>query len=139
MVERGAGHLLITSSSIGKITLPRYGPYCATKAAQWPLAHAINAEYRARGVRATSVHPIGTKTEIFDDVDEKNLADWMMQPAEHVAGRIVRALRRPRLEVWPSFPSRVLAASFTLFPGLAAVAQNRIARKDDAKHATGRG
>jgi len=133
MVERGAGHVVICSSSIGKVSLPAYAAYCGTKAAQWPIAHAINAEYADRGVFGTSVHPIGTKTEIFDDVEEKNLSDWMMQSPTHVAKRIVGALRRPRLEVWPSLPSRAFAAGATLVPGVFARVQKSIAKKDRAR------
>jgi hypothetical protein len=35
-----------------------------------------------------------------------------------VARAVLRCLRRPRAEVWTSFPARFLAAAMTLYPPL---------------------
>lgn len=128
MVDRKSGHILICSSSIGKFALPAHAAYCASKAAQWPIAHAINAEYAHLNIRATSVHPIGTKTELFKD-GSKNLPDSSMQTPEHVAKCIIKALQKPKVEVWPSTTSRILIAAATLMPSTFARVQLRLARK----------
>lgn len=124
MVEAGAGHVLICSSSIGKFAVPRYGPYCATKAAQWHIARAMNAELRPKGVFVSSVHPIGTRTEFFDEAakrsDGKALTDntpsLFMQPPERVAKGIVKCLRKPRAEIWTSLPVQLIAGVLTAAP-----------------------
>lgn len=124
MVEAGAGHVLICSSSIGKFAVPRYGPYCASKAAQWHIGRAMNAELRSKGVFTSTVHPIGTKTEFFDEAAKrsngKNLAEntpsFLMQPPERVAKAIVKCLRKPRAEVWTNLPVKLLAGLLTAAP-----------------------
>jgi short-subunit dehydrogenase len=124
MIEAGAGHVLICSSSIGKFTVPRFGPYCASKAAQWHIARAMNAELRTKGVFVSSVHPIGTKTEFFDEAAKRsggkslteNTPDLFMQPAEKVAKAIVKCLRKPRAEVWTSTPVKLIAGVLTAAP-----------------------
>ena len=124
MVEAGAGHVLICSSSIGKFAIPRYGPYCASKAAQWHIGRAMNAELRSKGVFTSTVHPIGTKTEFFDEAAKRsggktlseNTPAFLMQPPEKVAKAILRTLRGPRAEVWTSLPVKLIAGLFTAAP-----------------------
>lgn len=124
MLEAGAGHVLICSSSIGKFTIPRFGAYCATKAAQTHIARAMNAELRAKGVFVSGVFPIGTRTEFHsrgkgtqpESPTKQNTPDLFMQPPEKVARAIVKCLRRPRAEVWTSTPVRLMAGLFTAAP-----------------------
>lgn len=124
MLEAGAGHVLICSSSIGKFTVPRFGPYCATKAAQSHIARAMNAELRPRGVFVSSVHPIGTRTEFFDEAAKRsggkslseNTPAIFMQPADKVAKAIVECLRKPRAEVWTSTPVKLIAGLLNAAP-----------------------
>ncbi len=116
-------HVVICSSSASEISPPMYGFYAATKAAQDAIACAMRAELHARRVPVTSVHPTGTRTAFFD-VSIKahgpdpilNTPKWAFQSADHVARRIVGALRRPRPEVWPSPITRVGLGVLTIFP-----------------------
>ena len=134
--KRG-GHVVVCSSSIGKAAVPYYGAYCATKAAQWPLAQVIGAELRSEGVFASTVHPIGTKTEFFDESKKRsggqslsdNTPGFLMQPPETVARAIVKTLRKPRLEVWTSTPTRLALGVLTAFPGIAAFVHRKMAGK----------
>jgi short-subunit dehydrogenase len=131
MAERGEGHALVCSSCIAKFAVPYYSAYCASKAAQWPIAHALFGELRNAGVHATAVHPIGTKTEFFEKSRERtgaeermsdNTPGFLMQDARVVARAIVRALERPRLEVWPGVAGRMTALGaglVTAFPWIA--------------------
>lgn len=140
MVERGAGHVLVCSSCLGKFSVPFYSAYCASKAAQWPLGHSIAGECGPRGVYATTVHPIGTRTEFFDEARKRaggggQVSDrtpgFLMQEPSFVAGCVVGALRRPRLEVWPGWTGRgmrVCAALMSLFPGVAHAVVRRMGR-----------
>jgi NAD(P)-dependent dehydrogenase (short-subunit alcohol dehydrogenase family) len=121
-------HVVICSSSASKISPPYYGHYAATKAAQDAVACALRAELRGRGVAVTSVHPTGTRTEFFA-VSKKqpgkhdpvlNTPQWAFQTPEHVARCIVRALHRPRAEVWPSAIARIGLGMLTALPSLKA-------------------
>ncbi len=139
---RGAGlkHILICSSIASEIGVPKFGAYCATKAAQDSIAGAMRAELADQGIVVTSVHPVGTTTEFGDRAREfssdkraaergSNTPKSLTQTAEHVADTIVRCLRRPRPEVWPSSMSRFAAAVATASPRFAAWVMRRHMRK----------
>ncbi|RMD64435.1 MAG: SDR family NAD(P)-dependent oxidoreductase, partial [Planctomycetota bacterium] len=110
MLERGEGHILFCSSCVAKFTLPFYGAYCATKAAQNHIARAMRLELEPHGVHVSSVHPVGTKTEFFDVAKERSggaplvehSPDRFLQSPDRVARAVLRCLRRPRPEVWTS-------------------------------------
>lgn len=117
MLRAGRGHVLICSSCIGKMALPYFGAYCATKAAQWHIGRAMNMELRSKGVFASTVHPVGTKTDFFDTAKSlsstpgatlgEHAPQWFMQKPETVARAIVGCLRKPKPEVWPSWSRAV--------------------------------
>lgn len=117
MLGAGSGHVLLCSSCLAKLPVPRYGCYCATKAAQNHIGRAMNLELRSEGVHVSTVHPIGTRTELFDQIGARGQTelirttpDWSMQPPERVARAVIRCLRRPRPEVWTSTSMRLLLA-----------------------------
>ena len=136
-VERRAGHVLICSSSIGKMAIPGYGAYCATKAAQWHIGRAMRHELKPLGVRVSTVHPIGTRTEFFEEARRRsgggslveNTPEAFIQPPERVARAIVACLRRPRTEVWTSLPARLGLGALSTFPRLGDLAMDRFARR----------
>jgi short-subunit dehydrogenase len=132
------GHLLMCSSCVAKFTLPGYGPYSATKAAQAMVCRAMRYELREYGIEVSSVHPVTTQTEFFDvatgggasaaargadEIPQPSVAahapKFIIQSPERVARAVVRCLRRPVAEVWTSFPTRLGAAIFTAFPWVA--------------------
>ncbi|MEM9165723.1 MAG: SDR family NAD(P)-dependent oxidoreductase [Planctomycetota bacterium] len=109
----GGGHALICSSCLGIFPTPYYSTYSATKAAQHHLGRAMDIELRSEGIRVSTVHPVGTKTEFFETVATHGstriagTSERFMQPASRVADAIVRCLRRPRPEVWTSTAARL--------------------------------
>lgn len=124
MLEQGRGHLLICSSCLGRFPTPVYSAYSATKAAQHHVGRAMGVELRAKGVFVSTVHPIGTTTEFFDTAHArsdsamftKRTPRFAMQSPERVASAIVRCLRRPRPEVWTSWPTRTAIGLAAMFP-----------------------
>lgn len=125
MLERGSGHVLFCSSCLSMLRLPNHGAYTATKAAQHHLARAMRAELHGTGVYVSSVHPFGTRTELFDaararhgDNQMKSPPGWMMQSPERVARAVVRCLRSPRPEVWTSHRARVAMSLSNATPRL---------------------
>ena len=124
----GLKHLLVCSSCLSELGPPESGVYAATKAAQDCLAQSLRAELAPQGFSVTSVHPVGTKTEFFDQARaqsaNKTPVDagprWLMQSPEKVADRVVKALKKPRPEVWPMPAARYLAALATACPRLTA-------------------
>ena len=118
------GQVVIVSSAAARRGLPYFGAYSATKAAQLALAEAMRVELRDDRIAVTSVHPIGTETE-FGDVSaghsggrRPTTSGEVRQSAETVAKSMVRAIERPRPEVWPFRPTRWAVALGTLMPSV---------------------
>lgn len=140
MQKQGAGHILICSSACSEISLPMYGYYAATKAAQDSLAGALRAELTGTNIHVTSVHPIGTSTNFFNQVAIRagkdsvglNTPDAMMQTPQHVAKCILKCIantRNPKPEVWPHWPTRFALGLCTAFPRLAAMALRKMNKR----------
>lgn len=127
--EQG-GHILVCSSCVSEISLPKHGAYCATKAAQDSIAQSLRAELSGEGIYVSTVHPVTTRTEFFERAGENSPGnrqemvphDFLTQSPERVARTIVRCLRRPCPEVWPHLPTRFGVAVCTAFPRLTAYA-----------------
>jgi short-subunit dehydrogenase len=136
--QRGSGHALMVSSCLSKIGLPYYGAYCATKAAQDHFCRSMRLELHNSGVHVSSVHPIGTKTEFFDEAAKKSGGTLefagsnntrFLQSPERVARAIVKCLGKPKGEVWTSLPVRLALAATVAMPGLTDWGLRRMARK----------
>jgi short-subunit dehydrogenase len=137
MLAAGQGHILICSSCLSKVGVPFYGAYSASKACQDHIARALRAEVAGSGVRVSSVHPIGTRTEFFQEADRRSggrsfaihTPERFMQRPERVARAIVACLRRPRGEVWTSTSTRLAFAAAVAFPAVADWAMRSFVRK----------
>ncbi len=107
-----AGHILMCSSCLSRMSIPFFSIYSATKAAQAHISRAMNLELEPHGVRVTSIHPIGTKTEFFDIAARlsggeghemvEHAPQAFLHSPERVARAVLRRLRRPAPEVWTS-------------------------------------
>jgi len=136
LVARGKpGHLLNCSSCVARFTLPGYGPYAATKAAQALVGRSMRYELAPYGIEVSTVHPVTTETEFFEVSlgGERKLPDHapklFVQSPERVARAVVDCLVRPRSEVWTSFLARLGAAVFTLSPRVADLAMRAEAKR----------
>jgi NAD(P)-dependent dehydrogenase (short-subunit alcohol dehydrogenase family) len=131
--ETGHGHLFIMSSIVGRKGLPRMGAYAATKFAQAGLGESVRAELAGTGIHVTMVYPISTETEFRAALAR----EWGVEVAglgprqspDHVAATMVRALRRPRADIYPMRLSRLVPAAGALWPGLADWVSSRFTRK----------
>jgi len=135
--ERNCGHAIMVASCLSKIGLPQYGAYCATKAAQDHFCRAMRLELHNTGVHVSSVHPIGTKTEFFDEAAKRssgslkltNSSQRGMQSPEKVAKAIVHCLGKPKGEVWTSLPVRLAVAATVAMPGFTDWGLRRVMKK----------
>jgi short-subunit dehydrogenase len=127
MQRAGRGHILVCSSCLSKLGLPYGAVYSATKAAQDHTARSLRIELTGTGVHVSSVHPIGTRTELFETAKQlspgapskiERSPKAFMQSPERVADAVVRCLRRPRGEVWTSLPARLAFAAAVAAPEL---------------------
>ena len=135
------GHILICSSAASEISVPMYGFYAATKAAQDSIGGALRAELADQQIAVSTVHPIGTRSAFFDVVAQEsanpgrglNTPTALTHSTERVARAVLRCLRRPRPEVWPSITVRLGVALTTAAPSLGAwLLRRMLARRQAA-------
>lgn len=128
------GQVMIVSSAAARRGVPYLGPYAATKAAQLSIAEALRVELRERGIAVTSVHPVMTRTE-FGTVAESGGTIKLPRKSgpettlEHVISSMIRAIERPKPEVWPHHWTRVQLAFAAMFPRLADLVVERYRRQ----------
>ena len=128
--EGKPGHILACSSCLAKYTMPNFGVYSATKAAQNMLCRSMRFECRPYGIEVSSVHPVTTLTEFFEVAQAhsgahagllKNKipssgAGFFIQPSSRVGRAVVKCLQKPRSEVWTSYSARLAGGIFEIFP-----------------------
>ena len=106
----GDAHIVNLSSMSAFVGLPGQSSYCATKAAVRLLSESMSAELAQKNIGVTSVHPGAIKTDMIQATlknsdDEKaaqrnyELAQRIGVTPEHVAGRIIQAIRRQDIRI----------------------------------------
>jgi short-subunit dehydrogenase len=123
LLNEGRHPMIVNVSSIlGHRALPRSSEYCASKFAVQGFSEALRAELHASGVDVLVVSPGTTATEFFDSViDRRGSTRWRKQPgvpAEVVARRMVRAIRRGSHEIVPNARGQMLVWLNRLAPRL---------------------
>ena len=126
MVAKNSGHILLCASCLSKFSTPSHGAYCASKSALEAMAKTMRMELKPSKVFVSSVHPIGTTTEFFDESAKRSgmaqsdfasqTPSWLMQPPEKVANAVVRCLKKPKSEVWTSLPMRLISTTLGALP-----------------------
>jgi short-subunit dehydrogenase len=121
--KRG-GHIVLTSSVVGKKGMAFSAAYCATKFAQVGLGEALWGELRGTGIGVSVVCPGFTATEFHEAAERKmgtpgiNRALEGQSPAI-VAEAIVNAIANRRREIHLSAAGKVLLALDRVSPALA--------------------
>ncbi len=123
-LERRQGHIVLTSSVIGKVSIPLGSAYCATKFAQIALGESLWGELRGTGVGVSVVCPGFTATE-FQQASERT--QGTQKPERSVKGQhpravadaMVEAVLKKKREVHLTFPGKVLMAVNRISPSLA--------------------
>jgi NADP-dependent 3-hydroxy acid dehydrogenase YdfG len=93
LLERGDGHVIVTSSVAGRLVLPG-SLYSATKWAATAIGEALRAELRQmhqnNGIRVTLIEPGMTDTPFFDN----RPGDWALAD-DDIARAVMFALEQP--------------------------------------------
>jgi NADP-dependent 3-hydroxy acid dehydrogenase YdfG len=93
LLERGDGHMVVTSSVAGRLVLPG-SLYSATKWAVTAIGEALRAELRQmhenNGIRVTLIEPGMTDTPFFDN----RPGDWALAD-DDIARAVMFALEQP--------------------------------------------
>jgi uncharacterized protein len=115
-------HVVNVVSVAGTVAFPPSGPYAASKHAQLAFSRATAAQLRPEGIHVLTVNPGFVHTEGFPNRDRfrgRLLRGLVLEP-DHVAGSIVRALDRGRLEIFVPWWYRGAAIGQALAPAATA-------------------
>jgi short-subunit dehydrogenase len=130
MLERRRGHVVNISSMAGRVSFPYTEAYAAAKDGLIAFTRVLRADYRARGVTASTlilgaVGEAGVGARTAEEVGLKLPPVGLVSPAK-IAKLTVRAIRRDKAEmaVLPG-PGKFLRALMDRFPGLGP-AMNRV-------------
>ncbi|MCR4860351.1 MAG: SDR family oxidoreductase [Bacteroidales bacterium] len=133
LLERGGGHIAVTTSIAGRFGFPLRCGYSSSKFALYGFFETLQAEYYDRGIRVTLVCPGRVQTNISRyALDKGGVPHGKLDPGqagglspEAAARKIVRAVGRGRREVLVGRGELVMVWIKRFFPGLCA----RLARK----------
>ncbi|MBQ3722854.1 MAG: SDR family oxidoreductase [Bacteroidales bacterium] len=134
MLERGGGHIAVTTSIAGRFGFPLRCGYSSSKFALYGFFETLQAEYADKGIQVTLVCPGRVRTRIsFYALDKGGRQHGQLDPgqagglsAEKAARKIVRAVEKGRREVLVGRGELVMVYIKRFFPGLCARLARRI-------------
>lgn len=100
-LDGAEGHFAVTISAMGKMALPGYAVYTASKFALHGFQEAIRLEHH-KNIKVTCIYPVATATAFFrENADPKFKKPFPVQKPETVAKAIVKGLKRQKKQVNP--------------------------------------
>lgn len=116
------GSIVVVASFAGRVAVPYYSYYAATKYALVGLAEAWRRELAPRGVRVTTVIPAAVETRFLEKAGRDRALGrgvaGLVLPPRVVGAAIVRALERHPAEIYLPRTHRFLAVLDAAFPRL---------------------
>ena len=115
------GHLAITVSAIGKMAMPGFTTYSATKFAMEGFQQGIRFE-KPENMKLTCLYPIATDTGFFAAANEVEFErPFPVQSPKVVAKKMVAALEKGKKSVNPSFLFTLSGVLFGICPPIKSV------------------
>jgi short-subunit dehydrogenase len=101
-IKRGSEFtFIITASAMSYLAVPGYALYASTKFALKGFADAYRHELE-KGQNLCLVYPVATLTEFFNTA-HANEIPWPRQTADVVAKKIIKAVSRGKINIYPCF------------------------------------
>ena len=116
--------VVITASAIGKLGLPGYALYGASKSAIDRFAEAYRFEMNNPASLAV-VYPISTRTKFFQEASSHEApVPWPSQSPDQVAKAIISGIQKARKSIYPSTIYRIFLFLGKLIPAIYRFEQN---------------
>jgi len=110
--------VIVTASAIGKLGLPGYALYGATKSAIDRFAEAFRFELPDPS-SLTLVYPIATRTGFFQEANKHPAPlPWPSQTPDKVAKAIIHGILKDRKSIYPSVIYNIFLVIGRIFPPL---------------------
>jgi len=94
MKVKGIGHIVNIGSIAGTTAVKNMVGYASTKHAVTGMSHSLFMELRTFGIKVTCIYPGSVKTSFFDEIEEIQAHDHMMDPSD-IADTIIHILESP--------------------------------------------
>lgn len=121
--EQGYGHLILTSSLAGLVSVPKWSTYVGTKWAVTGFAESIRMELEPFGVLVSSLHPGFVKTEFFGDgkaqMNEEELEKGGAITVDKVVDALYHAVFTKNSMITVPNIVKIYSLLYRLFPSLA--------------------
>lgn len=122
MKKQRSGHIINVSSVAGRTGFPNISAYAASKFAVAGLSESLFYEFEDLGINVSAVYPGAVNTNFFDDESWKNFPHKkrharMLQPSD-VSQVIIQTIKKPKLEVFISWKSRMKIVAKHVLPGM---------------------
>jgi len=121
--RQGSGQIITISSMSGRRGAAFKSAYCAAKFAQIGLMESLRMETAGSGILTTLIFPGATETEFFDVIENpknrKIRFYGSLQSSSQVAGAVVQAIRKPKVEIITQPLGRLQTILHASSPGLA--------------------
>src|SRR2546425_8157641 len=101
MLDQGGGHIVVTASAAGLLTILGNAPYAVTKHAAVALAEWLAITYGHRGLSVSCLCPEFVRTDMLASAGEHLLAAAAVVEPEDVPGAVVEALGDGRFLILP--------------------------------------
>jgi NAD(P)-dependent dehydrogenase (short-subunit alcohol dehydrogenase family) len=101
MLEQGGGHILVTASAAGLLTILGNAPYALTKHAAVALAEWLAITYGDQGLRVSCLCPEFVRTDMLASACEPPTTASSVVEPEEVADLVVEGLRDERFLILP--------------------------------------
>lgn len=105
MLDQGGGHILVTASAAGLLTMLGNAPYSVTKHAAVAFAEWLAVTYGDQGLRVSCLCPQLVRTEMLAaataSAKEQGLGNFDVMEPQEVAEAVVDGLREERFLILP--------------------------------------
>jgi len=122
MRRQGGGQIITISSMSGRRGAAFKSAYCAAKFAQIGLMESLRMELSGTGILTTLIFPGATETEFLDVIEnpkDRNIRyHGSIQSPGEVAGAVVKAIRKPTVEIITQPFGRLQTVLHAFAPGL---------------------
>jgi len=115
MRARHSGTIVNISSMAGRVGVPYYAPYCASKYAMRGFSESLRRELRPEGIHVMAVYPGGTATDMLESVEFERFG-MGVATAEQVARSILSGMRWRLPEVFIGIPESIAARVNDILP-----------------------
>jgi short-subunit dehydrogenase len=115
MREQKSGAIVNISSVAGRIGVPYYATYCASKFAMRGFSESLRRELRPDGIHVMAVYPGGTATDMLENVEFERFA-LVIATAQQVGRAIMRGVRWRQPEVFTNIGESLFSRANDVMP-----------------------